>query len=281
MSDSVAPTSTLVDGHDGRFVCVVLHDVAPSTRSACLRTLRAVATVATVPVTLLAVPRFHGDMPGAEFEAWLGQRSAAGDEMALHGWTHRDELPSQGFVDSLRRRHYTRSEGEFWALPETEATRRIDAGIEWFRRNSWPLHGFVAPAWLLGPGARAALDKQRFEWTATLRQLVHLRGSGPAESDTVDSQSVVYSTSSGWRRQLSLVWNTGVAIAERRNRILRIELHPRDADFTDIRRSWQRILARALVDREPVTVSDFMRRARVESAAGAPTTTLWQSTSAD
>lgn len=265
---------------EGRFVCVVVHDVATSTRAPCLRTLRAVAAVAALPVTLLAVPRYHGESPSADFEAWLGQRSASGDELALHGFTHRDELPPRGLVDRLRRRSYTRSEGEFWALPEAEAMQRIDDGIGWFRRNRWPLQGFVAPAWLLGAGARAALQRQRFEWTATVRELVHLSG-GAAIGAAVVSQSVVYSTSAAWRRQLSLAWNAGVALAERRNRVLRIELHPRDADFPAIRRSWQKILERALADREAVTVVDLMRRLRSEQAAGAPTTTLWQSTSAE
>ena len=76
----------------------------------------------------------------------------------------------------LRRRVYTRGEGEFWALSEREATRRIEAGIAWFREHGWPLAGFVAPAWLLGPGAWQALATQRFEYTATLRELVHLPG---------------------------------------------------------------------------------------------------------
>jgi len=78
----------------------------------------------------------------------------------------------------------------------------------------------------------------------------------------VQSQSVVYSTSSGWRRQLSLAWNAGVDVLERRNPVLRLELHPRDADFAPIRRSWQRILARALHKRRPATVAEFMRSSR-------------------
>ena len=101
------------------------------------------------------------------------------------------------------------------------------------------------------------------------------------------SQSVVYSTSSAWRRQSSLAWNAAVARLERGNRLLRLELHPRDADFADVRRSWQKVLERALRDRRAATVADFMRHDR----AGAPTlvppslaaapTTQWQSTTAE
>jgi predicted deacetylase len=246
-------------------VCIVLHDAAPSTRDACARTLAAVRQVAgDAPVTILAVPRYHGEPPTAAFDAWLGERAARGDELALHGCTHRDDGAPEGAIDALRRSHYTRGEGELWSLTREEALARIDVGIEWFARNRWPLAGFVAPAWLLGPGARAALRERPFEYTATLRQLIQL----PNEAVTT-SQSVVYSTSSGWRRRVSLAWNTCVDFAERNNAVLRIELHPRDADFPAVRRSWQRILARALHRRQPATVAEFMRRTRRRTSAGA------------
>jgi predicted deacetylase len=247
-------------------VCIVLHDAAPSTRQSCVRVLAAVRQVSgDAPVTILAVPRFHGEEPTREFEAWLGERARRGDELALHGCTHVDEGKPQGAVDAVRRSHYTRGEGEFWSLSRREALARIDVGIAWFAKNGWALSGFVAPAWLLGPGARDALLERPFEYTATLRRLIHL----PSQVE-VRSQSVVYSTSSGWRRRMSLAWNTGVDLLERRNAVLRIELHPRDADFATVRRSWQRILARALHKRRPATVAEFMRAARGRASA-----TLW------
>jgi len=279
MSDDTTITPSRFENE--RFVCVVLHDVAASTRSACVRTLAAVAEVADVPVTLLAVPRYHGETSTPELVDWLDARSRHGDELALHGWSHRDEAQATGAVDRLRRNVYTRGEGEFWSLSEHEATRRIEAGRAWFREHGWPLAGFVAPAWLLGPGAWQALATQRFEYTATLRELVHLPGRG-----RVKSQSVVYSTSTAWRRQSSLLWNAAVALLERRNPVLRLELHPRDADFADIRRSWQNVLRRALRDRRAVTVTDFMRHDRAAAPTRVPTasvapTTQWQSTTAE
>ena len=252
-----------------RTVCIVLHDAAPSTRSACARTLAAVQEVAgSVPLTILAVPRYHDEAPSAHFEAWLGERVRRGDELALHGCTHRDDGRPDGWIDGLRRSVYTRGEGEFWSLSRAEALERMDAGIAWFERNGWPLSGFVAPAWLLGPGAREALIERPFEYTASLRQLIHLPAQVP-----VTSQSVVYSTSSGWRRGSSLAWNAWVARAERANPLLRIELHPRDADFADVKKSWQTILDRALHDRKPSTVAEFMRLRRPADAG-----TVWMTT---
>ena len=243
-------------------VCIVLHDAAPSTHKACARVLVALRQVAgDAPVTILAVPRYHGEAPTPEFEAWLGERARRGDELALHGCTHLDEGKAKGAFDAVRRSHYTRGEGEFWSLSHREALARIDVGIAWFAKHRWPLSGFVAPAWLLGAHAREALLERPFEYTATLRRLIHL----PSQV-AVTSQSVVYSTSSAWRRQMSLAWNAGVDLLERRNAVLRLELHPRDADFAPVRRSWQRILARALHTRRPATVAEFMRSSRARGS---------------
>ncbi len=267
-------TDASADAFGGRTICIVLHDAAPATRSACLRTLAAVRDVAgDVPLTLLAVPRYHDDPATPQFEAWLGERASRGDELALHGLTHRDTGVPANWRDSLRRSHYTRGEGEFWAISRGEALQRIDIGIEWFAKNRWPLAGFVAPAWLIGPGAWSAIIERPFEYTATLRQLIHL-----PSRDAVLSQSVVYSTSRGWRRSLSVAWNAMVAVSERNNPMLRLELHPRDADFTAVRKSWQLILERALRTRQPATVAEFIRRTR---PTGTGRTTEWKTTTAD
>ena len=231
-------------------ICVVLHDVAAGTQAACERVMRAVAEVADVPLTLLAVPRYHQQPSTAEFERWLDGRRRAGDELVLHGWTHQDESPPTGWLDGLRRTRYTRGEGEFWALTQAEAAARIAAGRAWFDAHGWPVQGFVAPAWLLGPGAWAALRETDFTYTCTLRHIHRL-----PRGERLTSQSLVYSTSSAWRRQMSLAWNAAVARAERGNPLLRLELHPRDADFPAVKRSWQRLLETHLRGRRAVTVA--------------------------
>src|SRR5205814_410239 len=187
-------------------LCVVLHDVAPATHAACERTLHAVRDVADVPVTLLAVPRYHCEPSPAAFGEWLRERSAAGDEVALHGYTHIDEGVPRNFVDHLRRRHYTRGEGEFADLSITEAMRRLTAGVRWFARQRLPLQGFVAPAWLMSLGTWEALRWLDLSYTCTLRRLVLL-----PDRRHLTSQSLVYSSSSAWRRQASLAWNAAVA----------------------------------------------------------------------
>jgi hypothetical protein len=72
-----------------------------------------------------------------------------------------------------------------------------------------------------------------------------------------------------------VAWNAIIARLERGNPLLRIELHPRDADYTAVRRSWQSILERALRDRRAATVADFVR---LSSLPGGAPSTLWQTT---
>ena len=254
----------------GRLVTVVLHDVAATTLAACDRVIAAVHdAVGPVPLTHLVVPRHHGAPTTEVFHAWLDGRVAAGDELALHGWTHRDDgaADAGNAVDRLRRTHYTRGEGEFWSLDAASARERIGRGLGWFDAHGWPVEGFVAPAWLLGDGARAALAEPgvatRFTYTSTLGAIEPLPAAGPGLPASIRAQSVVYSTSRAWRRALSLAWNAGVARAERANALLRIELHPHDADFGAVRRSWQRILTQAIAEgRRPTTAAEAVRTLR-------------------
>ena len=249
-------------------LCVVLHDVAPSTRGACDRMLDAIGDVAELPLTLLAVPRYHCEPTSGGFEHWLVERFGCGDEIALHGYTHQDDAAPQHFFDQLRRRHYTRGKGEFSELGMDEALRRITAGVRWFARMGLPLHGFVAPAWLMSHGTWEALRFMDLRYTCTLRRLVLL-----PDRRHLTSQSIVYSASSAWRRGASVVWNRAVAASLRHNPLLRFELHPHDADHAGIRRSWQRLLAAHLDQRRPATLAvaaDRFRRSSDWDLLGEP-----------
>jgi predicted deacetylase len=236
-------------------VAVVLHDVAPPTWAACERLRRCVEAVAPVPLTWLAVPRYHGAAREAPFEAALGARLAHGDELALHGLTHRDEGRPRGAFDRWRRSVYTAGEGEFAALGQAEARRRLDEGRAWFEARGWPLHGFVAPAWLASAGTLDALEELGFAYTCSLSRLMAL----PSRR-SLHAQSLVYSTRAAWRRTLSLGWNASVARVERQRPLLRFELHPGDAEHAAVRASWMRLLAAALREREAVTLSQAVQR---------------------
>ncbi|PTT78901.1 DUF2334 domain-containing protein [Pelomonas sp. HMWF004] len=263
-SAAAGPAPVSLDTCSTRHLCVVLHDVAPSRWAACQRVLDAVhrceqhAGVA-LPLTLLVVPRMHGDtrMPAA-YLRWLHGMGAAGHELALHGLTHRDEGPPlRGLRDYLMRRHYTAGEGEFAALGHAEALARLHEGCAWAQALGLRMPGFIAPAWLLSPPSLQAVADAGFTHTCTLTQVIAL-----PDRQTMPAPSLVFSTRSAWRRRLSLAWNTRLAQRHRHTRLLRLDLHPGDSDPVDVLRCWRGLLTEALRTRAPMRLDEAAMLAR-------------------
>jgi predicted deacetylase len=225
--------------------------------------LAAVREVADIPVTLLVVPAYHGECSARpEFEREITTQLAAGHELALHGYFHLDPNVPSSVVDWVRRRIYTAGEGEFCALSEQEARGRLTLGARWFAANGWPLAGFVAPAWLLGCDAwKAVQGHDGLQYTSTLTKVIAL-----PEGHAIGAPCLTYSVRSAWRRPMSIIWNTVLSRMTRNSQVLRLGLHPHDADFPSVTRSWQRLLERALADRTPVTKAEFVRQWRARSA---------------
>jgi uncharacterized protein len=243
-----------------RALCVSIHDVAPRTLGACRQVADAIAGVApALPVTLLVVPCYHGDdtVP-AEFVDWIEKRLARGDEVALHGYTHRDESPRpRQLHERLRRAVYTAGEGEFAALTHDEAAQRIERGREWFARRGWPLRGFVAPAWLVSHGTWEALQRFDFAYTTTLTQFHAFE-----QRMVLRAPSLVYSTRSAWRRGASLGWNSALAAAIPHARCVRVGLHPADAQHGAIMRHALRCIEQLARDRQTFTKAAFAHALR-------------------
>jgi predicted deacetylase len=250
-------------------LCVSIHDVAPATWADCLRLQAAVHAVAPVPLTWLVVPRFHGSAEeSAPMEAHLGAALAAGDELALHGYTHLDPSPPAGGLRSrFLRGVYTEREGEFAALSEEEARRRIELGLDWFARRGWAPMGFVAPAWLLGEGAWRALRAFAFQYTTTFSRFYLLQNGLPARS--LFSPSLVYTARNRGGRLLSPpALDVGSALLARAP-LVRLSLHPRDARYPGLLRHAQRLLERLLADHAAVTKA-ACARALTSSAPRSP-----------
>lgn len=241
-----------------RAVNLSLHDVSPATWPACERVIKALQAVAPVAMTLLVVPDYHRSGridQDADFLRAMEARLAAGDELALHGYYHLDDAaPGSAPWDALRRRFYTAGEGEFAALPAAEARARLERGLALFTRLGWPCAGFVAPAWLLGPGAWEALRDSPFLYTTTLRGLYNLRNG-----HYLATQSLVYSVRSPWRVWLSRRWNPLLFRRLQDKALIRLSLHPADAAHPEVLRDWQRFLASALEERQAMTKEHFAR----------------------
>lgn len=262
---------SLVDSTDAaqpeQSLCVSLHDVAPATWHHCQKVIDAVREVADIPITLLVVPAYHGQCSAQpQFEGAMSTQMAAGHELALHGYFHLDPGVPSGVTDWMRRRIYTAGEGEFCALSEEEASERLTLGRRWFDANGWPVAGFVAPAWLLGSGAwRALRARNDLQYTSTLTQLIVL-----PEAQAIQAPCLTYSVRQAWRRPTSIAWNGFLSRVVRDTTVLRLGLHPFDAEFKSVRLSWQRLLARALTDRRAVTKAHFVRSWRLQQLQKTP-----------
>jgi predicted deacetylase len=257
-----------------RNLCISLHDVAPATWTACERVLQAVAgaaaesaSVSRIPVALLIVPRYRGvdSARDRNFLRAIEARAAAGDELVLHGYTHVDEQPPRGWglpLDLLRRRVYTAGEGEFSALARDEALRRIELGLAWFAARGWPVSGFVAPAWLMSSAARAALYDTALNYASTRAELLLL-----PQRQALIAPSLVYSTRSAWRRRASLQFNRVLAALNQHRELLRLALHPADAQHGEVRASWQALLRVALGTRSARTEGSLVAERLAAAAA--------------
>lgn len=263
-----AGTSALA--RDDRVLTVTLHDVAPATLARCREWVAQIERVAPLPLTLLVVPHYGYEPSTPEFEHWLDERLGRGDELALHGLTHRDDgPPPRSLADRLRRRVYTASEGEFAALDAADATQRMNAGRRWFDRRGWTPRGFVAPAWLLSDEAWVALRGQPFDYTCTFGELLALQ----APARRLRAHPIVYSTRAPWRRGLSQATNHLVGWGARRRMWMRLELHPSDVEHRAVCDAALRILASAAADasREPLTLAALADRLpALEPANGEP-----------
>lgn len=244
-----------------RRLCIVLHDVAPATWPECARLLACVDALGAPPLTLLVVPDFHGrgrSDRDAAFVRALERRVLRGDELALHGWCHLDQAPAPRTPGAwLRRRVLTAGEGEFSALARDDARRRIENGMELFRRLGWPLAGFVPPAWLASAGTRAALAASGLRYTSTHAALIDLVAHA-----RVAAPCVTASPRSRWRRAASGAWLRLAPRVLRAQPLLRAGLHPADARHAPLLEAWQRVLARELRERAALTKSQALAASR-------------------
>jgi hypothetical protein len=244
---------------DGKALCVSIHDVAPATWPACQRLLRAIQEVADIPLTLLVVPCYHGSAQlDRDYEAMLGSLLASGHELALHGYRHLDNgPPPSSLAKRWLRGVYTRNEGEFAALSAAQSRLLMALGLEWFNRRGWPVDGFVPPAWLLGDGAWQALHKSPFSYTTTWTHF-HLL---PARR-SIWSPSLVYTARNRSGRQLSPRVASAQAACMGSAGLVRLGLHPADAEHPALLRHAQHLTAALLKSRVPMTKSAFARSSR-------------------
>lgn len=245
------------NNHVPRALCVAVHDVAPATWPQCIHLLKAIRAVADIPVSWLVVPCYHGDhhWPSA-CEGRLERQMAQGDELVLHGLSHRDAAPASGsWRARWLRSRYTQGEGEFSAIAADEARRRIDAGLAWFAHRGWPVRGFVPPAWLMSEAARAALADYPFTYTTSFPHFQLLR-----PERALFAPALVYAARNRAGRVVSPPAARLMLALLGRSPLVRLALHPRDAHFPALVRHAQECIEHMLLSREALTKAAFADR---------------------
>jgi len=240
-----------------RSVLLVLHDVAPETWADYQPFIQAVDALGNIPMTLLVVPDFHKRSPVSadpHFQRVLESRLACGDELALHGYYHCDDGPPPRTPHDYFMRRILTWEAEFYALDREQALTRLLAGIELFQRLGWPLHGFIAPAWLMSEGTRDALRSLPLHYTSDAQHLYRL-----PDFTRIEAPGIVWSARSAWRRGVSRILSDRLEHRFKAASTIRLGLHPVDMRHEYARHYWLQILQRLIESgRTPMTKAHWL-----------------------
>lgn len=242
--------------NDSRLLLASIHDVSPRFESEVDRLLELVAPYVGGRIAMLVVPNHWGSapiLPGSPFATRLRAWADSGMEIFLHGFFHRDRSDHGGARDRFRARYMTAGEGEFLGLPREAAVRRIADGRSLLedvigRR----IDGFVAPAWLYGEGALAALEECEIPIAER-----HARVWSPATGAQLARGPVITWAS---RTRLRLASSLAAAATLRHvpMKVLRIGVHPPDSGHPALVRSIRKTLAIAASNRRAARYSDLL-----------------------
>jgi predicted deacetylase len=238
-----------------RLLLASIHDVSPRFESEVDRLIDMLQPHVGDKIAMLVVPNHWGDAPivaGSAFATRLRHWAETGIEMFLHGFTHCDETAHRGTRDRTRARLMTAGEGEFLGLSRSEAAERIRTGrtiVE--QATGLPVTGFVAPAWLYGPGALEALADCAMPLAED-----HMKVWSPASGARLASGPVITWAS---RTPIRLASSLLAAKALRRApmRVMRIGVHPPDGNYPSLVRSIDRTFGIALKTRRAGRYSDL------------------------
>ena len=176
---------------------------------------------------MLVVSNHWGEAPLASapaFQRRLRDWADQGVEMFVHGWFHRD-LAEHAGAAAFKAKHMTAGEGEFLGLSREVAASRMADGRKLIEDAiGRPVAGFIAPAWLYGDGARAALAASDFALAED-----HLRVWQPASGRVLATGPVITWASRSRPRQLSSRFFAGLARhALHPQQVVRVAVHPGD-----------------------------------------------------
>ncbi|NBC37858.1 DUF2334 domain-containing protein [Novosphingobium sp. FSY-8] len=205
-----------------------IHDVGPRSESAVDHLIDIMAPIlGGMKLAMLVVPDHWAQAPLAAapaFQTKLRGWADQGVEMFVHGWFHKDLAEHSGMA-AFKAKHMTASEGEFLGLSQDEAARRMADGRKLIEDIiGRPTTGFIAPAWLYGPGAHAALAQSGFAMAED-----HMRVWRPQTGEVLARGPVITWASRSVPRQRSSKFFAALARHTLHGqRVVRIATHPGD-----------------------------------------------------
>ncbi len=214
---------------------ISIHDVMPETLDAVAGHIERLRAQGHQRLTLLVVPGRDWAPEGIER---LAQWHNEGIELAAHGWHHRVQRlagPYHRIHAALLSRHCA----EHLALDSARIGALMTAAADWFDEQGLPRPtSYVPPAWALGSIGRDQLARLPYERIEVTRGLL-----APAEGRLELLPLVGFEADTAARAHLLRGWNRmQIAWARRRQRPLRIGIHPRDHELR-LAGDLQRVLA--------------------------------------
>jgi uncharacterized protein len=204
---------------------VTIHDVTPALMPRVEQLWRLCESRRVIP-GLLVIPDWHGVAAmesEVSFGPWLRARAAEGAEIFLHGERHDEVGSPRALADELRAFGKTNKEGEFLTLGYDEARTRIDRGVARLRKMGLDPVGFVPPAWLAKPDTHRAVKDAGLRVSEDDGAIyVH------APERTMKSPVVRWSGRGAVRAYGSVLFERLRWWTQRRERVMRIALHPGD-----------------------------------------------------
>ncbi|OYU35964.1 polysaccharide deacetylase family protein [Novosphingobium sp. PASSN1] len=247
----------LFSGPDRRLL-VSIHDVSPRfEREVDILAERLARHVGAARFAMLVIPDHWRGAPiagNAAFAARLRGWADQGIEMFLHGWCHKDETPATQGLAAIKGKHMTAGEGEFLNLPHAEALARMREGRALVEDViGRPVAGFVAPAWLYGKGAHAALRELGFALAED-----HMKVWRPVSGKVLAKGPVITWASRSKARIASSLFAASLGRAALPfTRTIRVAVHPGDTTVPALLESIDTTLARFVRTHQPSRYADL------------------------
>lgn len=241
-----------------RLLLASVHDVGPLFESEVDQLFDRISrSLGSARMAMLVVPNHWGKAPlsaAPAFQNRLRGWAEAGVEMFVHGWFHKDTTRHSGLA-AWKGAHMTAGEGEFLGLDAATAAQRISDGRALIEDIiGRPAAGFVAPAWLYGKGAHAALATSGLPIAED-----HLRVWHPASGKVLARGPVVtWATRSRARTASSLAFAALARQALKPFPVVRIAVHPGDVHSTPVLQSIDRTLATLSRERTPASYAQLL-----------------------